>query len=198
MIKLGWIRHGITDWNVENRAQGQTDVPLNATGRTQAEALAHRLRHEDWDLIFTSDLSRAKETAEIIAKAVGLPVLFDQRLQEMNCGKIEGTTEEERIEKWGENWRELDLGIEDDTSITERGWSFTEDIRGKYPGKRLLVVSHGALIGLTLKRLIPGVDTEEHLHNTSMTKLTYTGKRWECELYNCVEHLKNIRIINSR
>lgn len=189
MTRLGLIRHGITDWNNERRAQGQSDVPLNTSGRAQATALANRLRGEDWDLIYASDLSRAKETAEIVAKALELTVTLDPRLREMNCGEMEGTTEEERIEKWGIGWRDLDLGIEDEESIRKRGLSLITEVSEKHADKRILVVSHGALLGLTLKQLIPHVDTEEHLHNTSITRLVHTGGRWECELYNCAKHL---------
>lgn len=189
MTQVGLIRHGITDWNVQRRAQGQTDIPLNETGREQAYALANRLKGEEWDFIYSSDLSRAKETADIVANALGLTVHTDQRLREMYCGEIEGTSLEDRIAKWGVDWESLSLGIEDDESITERGISFASYLIEKYQDKRVLVVSHGALVGITLKQLIPHVDTEEHLGNTSITRLRHVSGKWECELYNCAKHL---------
>jgi probable phosphoglycerate mutase len=189
MTQIGFIRHGITDWNIEGRAQGQTDIPLNETGRKQANALAERLKTEEWDIVYSSDLSRAKETAEIVGKALDLSVQTDPRLREMYCGEIEGTTMNDRISRWGNEWESLSLGVEDDESIIARGVSFTTYINEKYQNKRVLVVSHGALVGLTLKRLIPHVDTEEHLHNTSITKLRHVSGRWECELFNCAKHI---------
>ncbi|CAM3616332.1 histidine phosphatase family protein [Marinicrinis lubricantis] len=192
MTQIGFIRHGITDWNMAKRAQGHSDIPLNETGRSQARALAQRLREEQWDALYSSDLSRAKETAEIVGQALGLSVHTDTRLREMYCGEIEGTTVEERIERWGEGWHELSLGVEKEPSISDRGLSFAAYVAEKHPNQRVLVVSHGALIGYTLKRLIPHVNTEEHLHNTSITKVYWQDDRWECELYNCAKHVNDM------
>lgn len=188
LTRIGLIRHGLTDWNVEKRAQGQSDIPLNESGRRQARALAERLRGEEWDYIFSSDLSRAKETADLVAEALGLSVQTDERLREEGYGEAEGTTKEERISRWGSEWKSLPLGIEDQESVTARGMSFIRDVSNRYPGKNILIVSHGALLGLTLKSLIPHEDTEDFLHNTSITLLRHES-RWECELYNCAKHL---------
>lgn len=189
MTHIGFIRHGITDWNIEKRVQGHTDIPLNETGRMQALALAERLRDENWDLIYSSDLSRAKETAEIIAEVLGLSVKTDNRLREMACGEIEGTTLEERLSKWGSHWKALSLGIESKESIVSRGLSFATYVLDTYKDSKVLVVSHGALIRLTLKHLIPHVETKGPLHNTSITKLVCLDGNWDCELYNCTNHI---------
>ncbi|WP_227872401.1 histidine phosphatase family protein [Paenibacillus albus] len=174
---------------MEKRVQGQSDIPLNDTGRQQARALANRLKSEEWEYIFSSDLIRAKETAAIIAQELGLEVKTDERLREMNCGQIEGTTLDERISKWGEEWGRLELGIEAGESIASRGMSVISDIAASLTGKNVLIVSHGALLGQTLKRLIPHVDTEEHLTNTSITVVQNLESNWECERYNCSKHL---------
>jgi probable phosphoglycerate mutase len=190
MTVIGFVRHGITDWNVQKRAQGQTDIPLNETGRAQARAIADRLKAEEaWDVIYASDLSRAKETAETIGSALGLPVITDTRLREMSFGEMEGTTVEERINRQGEAWREGSFGQESRDEVAERGMEAVMDISGRHPGKRVLIVSHGALIGNTLKRLIPHVSTEEHLHNTSITVVKLGESQWDCEIYNCAKHL---------
>lgn len=128
MNRIGLIRHGITIWNRERRAQGQTDIPLHEIGKRQAIALADRLTNESWDYIYASDLSRAKETAEIIATAKGLELRTDNRLREMFKGETEGTTLEERIHKWGRDWEKQQLGIEEDQSIISRGLSFIHEI----------------------------------------------------------------------
>ncbi|GAB6989074.1 histidine phosphatase family protein [Paenibacillus pini] len=193
MTVMGFVRHGITEWNIENRAQGQTDIPLNETGKAQARALAARLQNEEWDMIYSSDLSRARETAEMIAAATGLEIHLDERLREIHCGLIEGTTEEDRMRKWGEEWDTFELGIESDEALIRRGVSVVNDICDQHPHERILIVSHGAWIGKLLPVLIPHTDTREHLHNTSITRISKGEARWECELYNCAKHLEEAR-----
>lgn len=191
MTTIGFVRHGITDWNIQGIAQGSADVPLNDTGIQQAEALAQRLAREDkWDKIISSDLARAKETAEIIGKKLDLSVShFDVRLRERSGGKIEGTTEQERIEKWGTDWRTADLEMENLDDAANRGISCIEDVLDQFNGQRILLVSHGALIGLTLKELLPEKFKETSLANTSITILTNAENKWDCSLYNCTVHL---------
>ena len=191
LTTIGLVRHGITDWNIQGIAQGSADIPLNETGRQQAEALAERLsREEEWDLIISSDLSRAKETAEIIGKQLHLPVShFDTRLRERNGGKIEGTTEQERLKKWGADWRKLDLAMESREDAADRGVSCIEDALENFNGQRVLFISHGALIGLTLKKLLPEKFEKTSLNNTSITILKNAESRWDCPLYNCTAHL---------
>ena len=191
MTTIGLVRHGITDWNIQGIAQGSSDIPLNKTGRQQAASLANRLAsEEDWDLIISSDLSRAKETAEIIGRKLQLPVShFDTRLRERSGGKIEGTTERERLEKWGSDWRKLDLAMENLDIATERGLSCLEDVLENFKGQRVLLVSHGALIGLTLQKLLPEKFKETSMDNTSITILKNAESQWACSLYNCTVHL---------
>ena len=191
MTTLGLIRHGITDWNSLGKALGVSDIPLNKIGKKQASDIGDRLsKEEKWDLIITSDLSRAIETGKIIGNKIDLNIShIDEKAREINCGKIEGTTEEERVQIWGDNWRELDLGMEELEEVSKRGIGFIEEINRLYRGKRVLVVSHGALIGLTLKRLLPERFPTTYIDNTSLTILSYAEEKWDCILYNCTKHL---------
>ena len=191
MTTVGFVRHGITEWNVEGRAQGQTDIPLNEAGKVQARALAERLLSEEgWDVIVSSDLIRARETAEIIAEHLHIDqILFDERLREIHCGLIEGLTVAERIAKWGENWREQALEMEPPGEAAKRAIACLDEITHKHEGKRILVVSHGALIGLALEKLVPGQYTKASMGNTSITTVTLNNDEWTCSLYNCTKHL---------
>ncbi|ASZ13802.1 histidine phosphatase family protein [Chitinophaga pendula] len=190
MTQIGIIRHGITQWNKEGRAQGSTDIPLDEEGILQAHLLGKKLAQEPWDRIFASDLKRARETAEIIAGYVGIDaVLTDIRLREAGAGQLEGTTEAERVVKWGATWKTLDLGGESKEEVVARGLSFLQDITAHYPGEKILIVSHGAFIRYLLPALLPDIAITEPLKNTSLTRLVRLESSWNCELYNCTLHL---------
>jgi alpha-ribazole phosphatase len=96
-VKLTLIRHGTTTWNALRRFQGQTDVPLSEEGRAQAAAIAAALRSERFDRIYSSDLSRALETARIIAASQDAEVVADRRLREFDFGRWEGLTWEQIV-----------------------------------------------------------------------------------------------------
>ena len=135
MTELLLVRHGETDWNAEGRLQGHTDRPLNEYGRRQARTLADELAGEDLDAIYSSDLARARETAEIVGARLGLPVVLECDLREKNWGNWEGLTPDER------------LGIELIGESTEEHAARTlgalRRIAERHPGGRVLVVTHG-------------------------------------------------------
>lgn len=190
MITIGLIRHGSTLWNKEGRIQGHTDNPLDEEGLRQAAAIAERLRGEEWDYLYSSDLLRAVQTAEVISEELGIPVTgLVPGIREMNGGLIEGTTEDERVERWGSGWKSIDMELESDESGQERGSRAIEEIAARHPGKKILVVSHGAILRSTLRRLVPELDVTILLKNTSITHIVKDDNGWTCALYNCVSHI---------
>lgn len=190
---IGFVRHGVTAWNKEGRAQGSSDIPLDEEGIEMANRVAKRLTDEQWDIIYTSPLIRAAKTAEIIAESKpGIPLLADNRLRESGGGLIEGMTEAERVEKWGYAWRKLDLGLEQHAEVVSRGLDFIEEMTEQYPGKRILIVSHGGFIGRLIKELVPYGDLEQNLENTSLTIVELQKERNLCHLFNCTKHLQLI------
>lgn len=190
MAVITFVRHGITNHNIEKRAQGHTQNPLNEEGKAQAQFVARRLSEEQWDVLISSDLRRARETADIISAAIGKPVdCFDPRLREMDRGKIADTTEEERVARWGTDWKELDMAQETHASMRERGIGFIQDIASRYAGKNVLVVTHGYFLGQTLKELMKDESTGNELRNTSVTTIAFDGGKWEYSLYDCTRHL---------
>jgi probable phosphoglycerate mutase len=105
MTTLLLVRHGETDWNADGRLQGQTDRPLSDFGRRQARQLADELADEELEAVYSSDLTRARETAEIIGERLGLPVALDPDLREKDWGTWEGLTavERDQVEFVGES-----------------------------------------------------------------------------------------------
>ncbi|MEI2405738.1 histidine phosphatase family protein [Niallia taxi] len=188
-MDLGLIRHGSTAWNKEGRAQGSSDIPLDEEGLKGAKLLAERLQEGDWKIIYSSDLTRARQTAEIIANKLQIKLVLDERLRETKGGLIEGTTEAERIERWGMNWREQDLGIESSASVKARTQSFVKELAATAVQQNTLIVSHGALLKAIILELTPKAVYEQSLKNSSLTSLTLVNSIWECRLYNCTEHL---------
>jgi probable phosphoglycerate mutase len=104
MTRFCLIRHGQTDWNLEGRYQGQSDVALNSVGKAQAHTLAGQLSGQSFSAIFSSDLIRAKETADILASALKAPVKVDPRLREINQGEWEGQLVEVLKAKYNGLW----------------------------------------------------------------------------------------------
>jgi broad specificity phosphatase PhoE len=144
-------RHGETDWNAERRWQGHSDPPLNERGREQAHELAATL--DGVDVIYASDLARARETAEILGARLGLQVRFDPRLRERSFGAWEGKTWDELEERSAdalEKWRAGEThGAEDAEpyeDFSSRVESFLEHVLERHPAERVLVVAHGGSI----------------------------------------------------
>lgn len=105
MTTLLLVRHGETDWNAEGRLQGHTDRPLSDYGRRQARRLAEELEGEELEAIYSSDLARAHETAEIVGERLGLPISLEPALREKDWGSWEGldAVERDRVEFVGES-----------------------------------------------------------------------------------------------
>ncbi|MCU1569788.1 MAG: histidine phosphatase family protein [Naasia sp.] len=146
MTHLVLVRHGQTDWNLQERIQGSSDIPLNETGREQARAAGRLLADQHWDAIVSSPLSRALETARIIAAEVGLhSVQTVDDLRERHYGAAEGLTGAE-VEARFDGGRQV-TGRESRDAVIERVRPALIDIAEEHPGQSVLVVSHGGVIG---------------------------------------------------
>jgi uncharacterized phosphatase len=142
---FGLFRHGQTDWNINFLLQGVTDIPMNQTGIEQVKLAAKALRKDDWDLILTSPLGRARQTAEIILDQVGFDqVIEEQLLIERSFGEAEGLSHDQ----WREKYSNLDEipGGESRTQLALRSQLLLDTVAKQFEGKRVLAVSHGALI----------------------------------------------------
>ena len=157
-IKSRWfiVRHGETDWNKERRTQGHSPTLLNETGIKQAEQTAETLKNEEIGLILSSDLPRAKMTAEIIAKATGAEIIFDANLRERNWGEVEGKLMEEWHKTYpntNSSYESRPPGGESLRELEERVWKNFQNHKGVHAHKNVVIVTHGGSIRTFLGKL---------------------------------------------
>ena len=146
-VRSRWflVRHGVTDWNKDNKTQGETDIPLNEEGRAQARAVAEKLKDQNIELIISSPLSRAKETADIIASVINAEVVVDPELREKRSGEAEGMDREEAKNKYGDLY-DYDRTAPNGESYREletRVWAAFKNHKEQHGKKNVLIVSHG-------------------------------------------------------
>jgi broad specificity phosphatase PhoE len=175
---LGLLRHGQTDWNIDLRLQGSTDIPLNETGRNQARLAASVLNREDWDVIIASPLSRAKDTAEIVALELGMNVVVVPELIERSFGVAEGL-DHASWRKLYESHQHIE-GLESLEDLRTRTVQLLDLIASEYSGQRVLAVSHGAFIRkvLTIVTNSELPREGERLSNASLNKFMHADGVW--------------------
>jgi 2,3-bisphosphoglycerate-dependent phosphoglycerate mutase len=168
-VTVHLVRHGETDWNVEGRLQGWTDIPLNEVGREQARVAAAELAIRPIGSIFSSDLSRARDTAAAIAQAVDVEVVTDPTLRERNYGVAEGRlTSELNAELDGrldEYWADPDFafdGGETRREAYERLGGFLAGVVAQAP-QEIVVVSHGGALRVA-RGFLEGIQVERLPH----------------------------------
>jgi probable phosphoglycerate mutase len=146
--RLVILRHGRTEWNAQQRYQGQSDTALDSVGLQQAMQVAGLVAAMEPDILLSSDLQRARQTAEMVASLNGLPLQLDSRLRERNLGHWEGLTREEVSERYPEEFADWLAGRD----VTRRGGESRQDVADRalslvddLPQVGLAVlVSHGA------------------------------------------------------
>lgn len=192
------VRHGETDYNIARRWQGHLDIPLNDNGRAQAKALATHLQDESIDVIYASNLSRAHETATIIASIKELDVVVDTRLAEFHIGVFGGKNREDIIsemadvyEKWNED---DDYQVPEGESRREaqvRVVEFWNEVIVPSNANNILFVSHGGTLRMLFRALIDD-DQEFHFGNTSLSILDeQVDGTWHVHALNTSPHLED-------
>ena len=194
------IRHGETPWNREKRMQGTTDTALSDVGRAQAQALGRRLAGHSFTALYSSDLSRARETARAIAEHSGHEVVTDARLQERRFGIFEGLTAAEIQSRYpDEHARFVSRDPEYEVPGGESARVFTQRCLGclaaiadHHRGEAVVVVSHGLVLD-SLYRAAHGLDHGAQrpvpLINASVNRFGYGGGAWRLELWGDISDL---------
>jgi len=194
------IRHGETEWNSQKRMQGHSNSDLSSVGQAQIQALGQWMKNVPFDLIYSSDSLRAKQTAEAITQFSGNELQFDQRLREKNLGVFEGLTSEEarvrhpevfRLFKTAGSKYVIDEG-ESTQQLQDRALEIVEEIRIKHPEERVLLVTHGGFIRVVMKHSL-GLSLETPtrflIRNTGVFRLLWENK-WIVSQMGGVSHLE--------
>ncbi|XP_006660212.1 phosphoglycerate mutase-like protein 4 [Oryza brachyantha] len=204
------VRHGETAWNASRIIQGHLDVELNEVGRQQAVAVARRLSNEAKPAaIYSSDLKRAAETAEIIAKACNLPnVVFDPALRERHIGDLQGLKYEDAATQRPEAYkaflshkrnRQIPGGGESLDQLSERCVSCLSNIVEKHQGERVILVSHGGTIRELYRHASPMKPLHGKIHNTSVSVILVSGASGRCivKAWGDISHLKDTSVLEN-
>ncbi len=200
LTELLFIRHGLTDWNLQQRFQGQTDTPLNAEGHAQAAKLAARLAAEPLDALISSDLRRARETAAPLATAWRQPVLALPGLREQHFGLMEGldapAIEARHPELW-QRWLEQDAdfampGAESTREFHARVMATVRELVAMGAGRRLAVVTHGGVLDMLWRSahgLPLGGQRACEIPNTGLNRLRWAAGALHIEQWGDASHL---------
>lgn len=172
-VPFWYLRHGETDWNAQGLSQGSIDIPLNATGVAQAQAAAQQLRNKNIATIVSSPLSRARVTAEIVAEVLGLAVLFDPDLKEVNWGVQEG----QPASDWFADWTDRGFAPEGAETFAQLRHRAAAGInRALAHPADVLIVAHGAVFRVL--RAAMGLDAHIRTRNAVPLRCTPSADGW--------------------
>ena len=193
------IRHGETFWNREHRIQGHLDSALTPEGIAQAEACARRLADEQIDVVEASDLGRVRHTAEILLAGRALPITFDASLRERCFGTGEGMTYAQMEAKYPQMFSTTGL-VDAEFTLPEgesravfhqRVQTSIESLAVAHAGKRILVVTHGGVLGVIYRWLnnLPVGAQRIAIPNVGYNRLSAGQGGWKIDVWGDTSHL---------
>jgi len=199
---LCMVRHGETAWNAEGRVQGQLDIPLSETGLIQASALAAVLADERFDAIYSSDLARARQTAEPAARRLGLEVRLDAALRERHYGMFETLTYVEARERHPVEYarfRDKDpefdfVSGESLRRFAERSLACVATLAARHEGERLLAFTHGGVLEMVYRHATGrGLSTPRdfEIPNAAINRFECSGPAWRVWRWADTSHLES-------
>ncbi|MBC8507673.1 MAG: alpha-ribazole phosphatase [Anaerolineales bacterium] len=200
MLNLLLVRHGETEWNLSQRFQGHSDVPLTNIGQQQAASIARRLADEEIHAIYTSDLSRAWDTAMAISEFHEIDLQSELRLREGNFGQWEGMTyaeieqsDPEAVKAWHEDLLNFSPpGGETPLQLSRRVTSFYDEIQTKHSDQTLLLVAHGGSLQILICLLLDipiGKFWQFNLEHCSLSKISIYPEGAIINVLNDTGHL---------
>ena len=194
------VRHGQTQWNTRGIRQGHFDSELTEKGISQARALGQRLARESFAALYSSDLGRALQTAEIIAGVTRHSIITDPRLRERHLGIFQGLSGEEIKEKFPEEYRlhrslgphYVIPGGESALQQVERNVAYLSELGEKHVGETIVVVTHGGVVsGLFRHTLSIPFDAPRRFEfvNAGLNVFAYEESHWMLQTWGDVSHL---------
>ncbi|MBZ0292801.1 MAG: histidine phosphatase family protein [Anaerolineae bacterium] len=196
------IRPGETNWNREGRWQGWVSNPLSDYGRAQALALGRFIRNIGMSTLYSSDLRRAKETAEILAKQLGYDPTYDERWRERKIGEWQGMTLAEIRAWYPEQYSQLQANVDDfrvpggesRSEVRKRVVAAFKDLLAQDRGNTIGLISHTTSTHMLLYDLVPDYDIYSHvLGNTSVTTIALdANNQWSIIAANDLSHLEGL------
>jgi broad specificity phosphatase PhoE len=197
------VRHGATDWNQSGRIQGHTDIPLNETGRAQARLASLRLAGVQATALYSSDLLRAYETAQIIGQATGLGVVQTPGLREINFGVWQGLSSLQIRERDPDVYaarraNPYDVapsGAETWRHFYDRALQAVRDILAATTAQRVIVVTHSGVctvIGLHAQGFDCTGKRTFDSHNCGIHTIAVHGDSWQAVTFNDITHLTSV------
>lgn len=188
MTEVCLVRHGETDWNKAGKLQGRTDIPLNESGKLQAQACGNMLQQQNWDVIVTSPLSRAQDTAEIINTYLNLPLRVMPEFIERGFGDAESLTHIERTEKYP---NKAYPNAESTEALNRRLVDGLKELNDDYPHQKVLLVTHGAAIHQILDFYDPDNEhmRDSKLANGGLSNIYFYEANWHIKNTNQIAHL---------
>jgi probable phosphoglycerate mutase len=194
------VRHGETAWNLESRYQGHLDSPLTALGVAQAGLLGRRLAEEQTRALYSSDLGRARQTAEIIAARTGQDIRFDPRLRERHLGIFQGLSKEEVKVRFPEERRLFktsgpDYVVPEGESVqqlSERIMACFDELARRHAGETITVVGHGGTIASLMHHTLGlafGAGRRFKRANASWNVFGCSSGQWWLDTWGDVSHL---------
>ncbi len=202
------VRHGETTWNASGRMQGHVPGELSETGVRQAEAIAACLKEVGFDVLYTSDLKRAFDTAAAIAKVTEHEIHQDVRLRERHLGVFQGLTNEECQQRFPEDFAKMNAFDPDHTipegesarQVFERVAECAEEIVARHPGQRIVAVTHGGVLDRLLRYALEiplEAPRKYKLYNASINRFLIQDGFWKLAQWGEIRHLKGMNTIDD-
>lgn len=194
LTELCLVRHGQTDWNYNHIIQGREDIPLNEKGRQQAAESAAFLSQETWDVIVSSPLSRAFDTAAQIALACGMDVekiIRDERFIEREFGESSGKPVADMYEHVQRDDVHAVPRLESEEQIKRRVFEGLQDLATRYEGKRIIVVCHSHAIKAALSAIDSSYTFRHPLKNACSNYIVHVADRFEIRAVNVADHISD-------